>query len=118
MARFPTLVTGAATQFGFERKEMRPVAVQRFLDGSSRRFPVSKVARFWKLSFRSLNALEAEQIESFVSTHLESQTTFTFMDPWTCLEYEGCEIVENSVHCRAEGDHKYALTLEIQQRPQ
>ncbi len=116
MATFPTLKTGAGAQYGFERIEDRPVTTQRFLDGRTRRFASRRAYRGWRLKLKGLSADEARAIADFVSAHLESNAAFTFRDPWTGQEHEGCEVPAPSYRMSADGEHRFEIEVLIEQR--
>lgn len=116
MASFPKLKTGAAAQYGCERIVEQPATVQRFLDGTTRRFAASKARRSWRLRLTGLSAQEAERIGSFIAAHLESQDRFTFHDPWDGCDYEDCVAPGEGYRVGAEGEHGFRMDIQIEQR--
>jgi len=116
MSMFPTLKTGAGAQYGFERIEDRPVTTQRFLDGRTRRFACRRAYRGWRLRLKGLSAHEAQAIAAFVSDHFESNAAFTFRDPWSGQEHEGCEVPASSYRVGIDGEHRFEVEIVIEQR--
>jgi hypothetical protein len=116
MAAFPKLKTLADAQYGFERVVDRAVAVQRYLDGTTRRFASERAKRSWRIRFEGLSAQEAERVAIFVARHLETQETFTFHDPWNGLDYHNCVVPEKGCRLRADGEHRYRFEISIEQQ--
>jgi hypothetical protein len=116
MASFPVLKTGASAQYGIERITQRPATVQRFLDGSTRRYPSEKGWRAWRVRLEGLSGQEAETVASFVETHFETQELFAFLDPWSGIEHDGCHVAEDGYAVVAEGEHGYRIEILIEQR--
>lgn len=116
MANFPALKTGAAAQYGCERQVGQRAAVQRFLDGTTRRFAAARRKRSWRLRLSGLSAQEAERFGSFIAAHMESQDRFTFHDPWDGTDYGECVVAEGGYRVTAEGEHGYRLEVLIEQR--
>lgn len=116
MALFPALKTGAGAQYGFSVIEQRPVKIQHYLDGTTRRFPSQRARRSWHLTLKGLSAKEAQDVGTFVSNHLESNAAFTFRDPRTGQEHSNCEVADSGYRLRSDGEHRFEAEIVVQQR--
>ena len=90
---FPTLSTGAVTQYGSPTGFVWPAQVIRFLDGTDQRFLASgNVFRRWLINLRLLNESEIAAVEAFFSGLSGEYSTFTFPDPISGTNVPNCRL--------------------------
>jgi len=91
--QFPTLSSGAVTQYGSPIGFVWPAQVIRFVDGSDQRFlACGNVFRRWAIDLRLLNESEVASMEEFFNNALGEYSTFTFPDPISGTNVPNCRI--------------------------
>ena len=91
--QFPTLSSGAVTQYGSPMGFVWPAQVIRFVDGTDQRFLACGGAlRRWLINLRLLNESEVASIEAFFSALGGEYSTFSFPDPISGVSVSNCRI--------------------------
>jgi uncharacterized protein DUF2460 len=91
--QFPTLNSGAITQYGSPIGFVWPAQVIRFVDGADQRFlACGNVLRRWGIDLRLLNESEIASIEAFFSAMSGEYSTFTFPDPISGSSVPNCRL--------------------------
>jgi hypothetical protein len=90
---FPTLSSGAVTQYGSPIGFVWPAQVIRFVDGTDQRFlACGNVFRRWAIDLRLLNESEIAALEAFFAAMSGEYLTFTFPDPISGTNVANCRI--------------------------
>jgi len=90
---FPTLSSGAVTQYGGPFGFVWPAQVISFVDGTDQRFlACGNVFRRWAIDLRLLNESEIASIEAFFNGALGEYSTFMFPDPISGTNVPNCRI--------------------------
>ncbi len=90
---FPTLSSGAVSQYGLPIGFVWPAQVIRFVDGSDQRFLASgQMFRRWAINLNLLNESEIASVEAFFNALGGEYTTFTFPDPISGASVPNCRI--------------------------
>ena len=105
MSSFPTLRTGAVTQYPAGRELQFSTQTVRFLDGSEQRFreyavPLHK----WSMQLDQLDEGELNRVREFYRVQNGSAGNFSFTDPWDGALYPSCSF---------EGDTMAEMLMDI-----
>jgi hypothetical protein len=91
--QFPTLSSGAVTQYGSPIGFVWPAQVVRFVDGTDQRFlACGRVFRRWLINLRLLNESEIAAVEAFFGVMEGEYLTFNFPDPISGASVPNCRI--------------------------
>ncbi|MGD1092843.1 MAG: DUF2460 domain-containing protein [Bryobacteraceae bacterium] len=91
MASFPTLKTGAVTQYPSSRERDFSTQIFRFLDGSEQRFPgYGLPLRRWTIQLSLLDESELVNLEQFFESQGGRAGSFSFVDPFDGTTYPTC----------------------------
>ncbi len=91
MISFPTLTSGAVTQYPLAQNTGQSVEVIRFLDGSDQRYLMQgRTFRQWQIRLSLLTDGEIEQIETFFEAQQGNYAPFTFPDPISGEDVPNC----------------------------
>ena len=91
--QFPTLSSGAITQYGSPIGFVWPAQVVRFVDGADQRFlACGRVFRRWLINLRLLNESEIASVEAFFGAMEGEFLTFDFPDPISGASVPNCRI--------------------------
>ena len=91
MARFPTIASGAVTQYPAAVVESQSVQIIEFLDGSQQRYlSQSRSMRAWRISLDQLTEDELHLLEDFFANQQGMYSTFTFPDPIGGSDVSNC----------------------------
>src|SRR5450432_2998324 len=91
--QFPTLSSGAVTQYGSPIGFVWPAQVVRFVDGADQRFlACGRVFRRWLINLHLLNESEVAAMESFFTAMEGEYSLFTFPDPFSGSSVPNCRI--------------------------
>lgn len=91
MATFPTLSSGAVTQYPVPHNTGQAVGVIRFLDGTDQRYLTQgKTLRQWQIRMNLLNDSEIQQIEAFFDEQQGDYSPFVFPDPISGAAVPNC----------------------------
>lgn len=103
MATFPTLKTGAVTQYPFAQNTRFQTQSVRFLDGSSQRFRLfGNGLRSWAVNLTQLDEAELSAIIAFGEA--QATGTFTFTDPASGASVPNCLISGGSLSAGMKGE--------------
>jgi len=113
MTSFPTLKTGAVTQYPFDRAVGFQIQAVRFLDGSSQRFRIRTPLRKWTLN---LDLLDEDEMIALVA-FFEAQGTapFAFTDPVSGDTALACVLSANSLTVAMIAEHRAQATVLIEE---
>jgi hypothetical protein len=113
---FPTLKTGAATQYPLQTSASFGTSVLKFLGGDEQRFRVKPGdLRLWVIQLAGLSEDELSQVESFFVAATGAFATFSFTDPATGTIYPSCHLGANDLSSSFSGDLRAGTSLVIQQ---
>jgi hypothetical protein len=116
MNEFPRLKTGAVAQYPARRVTRYQTQVMRFMDGSEQRFrEFSGALRRWVIELTTLDDEEMEAMEAFFVAEQGGYGTFTFVDPWDDVEYEGCSLDNPDSFFNYTGLHDGRTRLVVRQ---
>ena len=98
MATFPSLSSGAVTQYPTTITSGRGVQVIRFLDGSDQRYlSRGKALRQWKIRFDQLNETETAALEAFFVAQQGDFSSFIFPDPISGTNVPNCRFAASGL---------------------
>jgi hypothetical protein len=98
MANFPSLSTGAVTQYPAALVIGQSAQVIRFLDGSDQRFLTQRRQyRRWQIRLDLLNENELQEVELFFDAQSGNYSTFSFPDPFTGSTVPNCRIGDSAL---------------------
>jgi hypothetical protein len=90
---FPTLSSGAVTQYPSALTTGQAAQVIRFLDGSDQRYLAQgKMLRSWEIRLNLLNEMEIQLIEAFFTSQQGDYSPFIFPDPFTGSNVPNCRL--------------------------
>lgn len=93
MATFPSLNSGAVTQYPLIFGVSQGTSVIRFIDGADQRFLTQgKELRSWQIRVELLTDAEMEQLETFFDSQQGQYSMFTFPDPISGTAVANCRI--------------------------
>jgi hypothetical protein len=88
----------------------------RFVDGTGQRYRDSGGSKLrWIIRLDLLDEGELASLEEFVAVHQGRYGTFTFMDPWDGVEYEGCRLENDDAVFISAGELRGSSTLTVTQ---
>ena len=98
MNTFPTISSNAVTQYPAAIQFSQAVQVIGFLDGTDQRYLLQpKMLRLWRISLTQLNEDEIQQIETFFANQEGTYSPFTFPDPFTGANVNGCRFAASTL---------------------
>lgn len=117
MPNFPTLKTGAITQYpATVTTTFGRTSVVEFLDGTSQRYSVGAAPlRQWHLRADLLDARENALLADFLSANVES--TFTFTDPFSGTTVSRCVLHGPEIQSTISGELNNQTTFVIEEMP-
>jgi hypothetical protein len=116
MADFPSLSTGAITQYPSERRTGYSATILRFVDGSEQRWrDQSSSIRRWVLRLPLLNETEAGVLASFFDAQAGRAGHFSFQDPWDGTVYPDCSFEQDSLPIDFSGEGRAAASVTIRE---
>lgn len=114
MANFPTLRTGAVTQYPSTASVRHETQILRFVDGSEQRWPQSgNTGRSWTLNLARVTEEELSAIEEFFAAQQGRFGSFSFRDPFDGVVYESCSFDADSLRCHLFDEDSAQSTLII-----
>ena len=114
MAKFPTLTTGAVTQYPSSRQTGYSTTVKRFVDGKEQRFRnVGEPVRKWAVNLRHVSEEELGKLGSLFLAAQGEFGSFSFVDPWDGTEYPDCSFEQEMFEILALADGRYESQLVI-----
>ncbi|MBI3209238.1 MAG: DUF2460 domain-containing protein [Candidatus Solibacter usitatus] len=116
MADFPTLKTGAPSQYPMHSSREYRTEVVSFLDGTEQRFRLQNTAaRKWGVPLRELDEREARNFRMHFEQQRGRQGSFTLVDPETGV-VEVAEFDGDAFTMAHEDDDKAGVYLVIRKR--
>jgi hypothetical protein len=116
MADFPTLSTGAITQYPSERRTGYANTVLRFVDGSEQRWrEQSSHLHRWVLKFSLLDETEAAKLAWFFEGQAGRAGHFSFQDPWDGAVYPDCSFEQDTLPVDYAGEGRAAAVVTIRE---
>lgn len=111
---FPSLSTGAVTQYPAAYVSRQAVQVIRFIDGSDQRYPTQGQAlRQWQIRLDLLNEVEIAQLEAFFVAQQGDYGTFTFPDPFSGAQVSNCMLASPGLVTQYVGTDTCSTSLMI-----
>jgi hypothetical protein len=112
MATFPTLSSGAVTQYPAQVITTQKTRVVRFLDGSDQRYLLrGRTLRLWQIQLDLLNETEIQQLEAFYSEQQGDYTPFDFPDPFSGTVVSNCRFGDSALVTNYTGVDTGTATL-------
>ena len=113
-AIFPTLKTGAITQYPATKTTQYSCVVARFLDGSDQRCrDYSAPLRRWTIQLNMLDDVELSALDHFLITQQGRFGTFSFVDPWTQSTISNCTLEQDVLDYQLSGDMRGSTSLVV-----
>jgi Conserved hypothetical protein 2217 (DUF2460) len=113
-ATFPTLKTGAITQYPATKSTQYSSFVLRFLDGSDQRCrDYSAPLRRWVIQLDLLDEAELNALDQFFNTQQGRFGTFSFVDPWTQSTIPSCSVEQDSLDYELQGELRGSTSLVV-----
>ena len=113
-ATFPTLKTGAITQYPATNTAQYSCVVTRFLDGSDQRYrDYSAPLRRWTIQLNMLDDAELSTLDQFFVTQQGRFETFSFVDPWTHSTIPSCALEQDSLDYELSGELRGSTNLVV-----
>jgi|SRR5579859_1814280 len=113
-AAFPTLKTGAITQYPTTKTTQYSSIVSRFLDGSDQRYrDYSAPLRRWIIQLNMLDDAELNELDYFFNTQQGRFGTFSFIDPWTQTTIPSCTVEQDTLDYELSGELRGGTSLVI-----
>ncbi len=104
-AIFPTLKTGAVTQYPATKSTKYSSFVVRFLDGSDQRHrQYTPTLLRWSVKLALLDESETRVLEQFFLSQGGQFGTFVFVDPWTKTAYPNCSFDQSTCAFQLAGE--------------
>ena len=117
MANFPTLKTGAVSQYPTAlRTIFGATSAVEFLDGSSQRYCAGAAPlRQWVVQLERLDARESAVVRSFLADHVDG--TFGFTDPVTGTVVPRCSLRDLELRLTANSALNEQMSFVIEELP-
>ena len=116
MVDFPTLSTGAITQYPSERRTSYASTVLRFIDGAEQRWrEQSKNLHRWVLRFAMLDEKEAATLARFFDVQSGRGGHFSFQDPWDGAVYPDCSFEQDTLPVDVVGEGRATAVVTIRE---
>jgi len=113
-ATFPTLKTGAITQYPATKYTQYSSFVLRFLDGSDQRYrDYSTPLRHWTIQLSMLDEAELNALDHFFNSQQGRFESFSFVDPWTQSTIPSCSIEQDSLDYELSGEMRGSTTMVV-----
>ena len=114
MSTFPTLKTGAVSQYPAQRGLSFSTTVLQFVDGGEQRFCNYPAAvHRWIIQLTLLDQSELQEMLEFFRSMAGAAGTFAFTDPWDGTNYPNCYLSGDSINAviASEWDGQTSLTV-------
>ena len=116
MNDFPTLNTGAVSQYPSRKAIQFQTSIVRFLDGSEQRYrEFARPIRRWIISLEKLEESELHSLREFFRGREGAAQSFSFVDPWDGTSYPDCTLEGDSMTDQVAGDLKGRTSLTVRQ---
>jgi hypothetical protein len=98
MSTFPTLKTGAVTQYPAQRIVSFSTVALQFVDGSEQRFRgYSAPLHRWLVQVSLLDQVEMQNLQEFFRSSQGRAEDFSFIDPWDETTYSSCSLASDGM---------------------
>lgn len=105
MASFPSLNTGAVTQYPLAITTGQSSQVIRFLDGSDQRYRMQgQMLRRWLIRLDRLTETEIQSVETFFAAQSAGYSTFVFPDPYSGAAVVNCRFAADTLLTEYESE--------------
>ena len=113
-AIFPTLKTGAITQYPATKTTQYSCVVARFLDGSDQRCrDYSAPLRRWTIQLNMLDDAELSALDQFFNSQQGRFEIFSFVDPWTQSTIPSCSVEQDVLDYDLSGEMRGSTSLVV-----
>jgi hypothetical protein len=114
MSTFPTLKTGAVTQYPAQRAVQFSSTALQFVDGLEQRFcnyqaPLHR----WVIQIKLLDQTELQQFQEFFREQAGSAGNFGFTDPSDGTMYPSCSLASDSMTALLAGEWNGETSLTV-----
>jgi hypothetical protein len=114
MATFPTLKTGAVSQYPAPTRLRFQNQVLRFLDGTNQRYRDSSgPLHGWEIRLSQMDEREMAEVEQFFVDNQGAFGSFAFTDPWSGQAYPSCSLTSDGLDLTATAEMRGAVSLKI-----
>ena len=116
MSVFPTLKTGAVTQYPSRRSVQFSTVALQFLDGTEQRFRGYQAPLHeWVIQLSQLDQSELQLLQEFFRDLDGQANNFTFTDPWDATTYASCSFSKDQMEAVLAGEWNASTVLTIQE---
>jgi phage-related protein len=116
MSAFPTLKTGAVTQYPSHRGVQFSTVALQFIDGSEQRFRGYQAALHqWAIQLNLLDQREMQQLQEFFRSLSGRAEDFSFTDPWDGATYTSCSLLSDDITTLLTGEWNGNTGLTVQE---
>ena len=116
MSTFPTLKTGAVTQYPAQRNVLFSTVTLQFVDGSEQRFRgYSAPFHRWIIQVSLLDQVETQSLQEFFRSSQGRAEDFVFIDPWDQTTYASCSLASDGMAAVIAGEWNAQTSLIIQE---
>lgn len=115
---FPTLKTGAVSQYPLLRELRWSAEVLEFLDGSQqayRREPAAR--RRWSITLDVLDDAEIALLKDFFEQQKGAWSSFAFTDPFTGVTYANCSFASDVFPHVQTAENRNSTRLVVYEHP-
>ena len=118
MSNFPTLKTGAVTQYPAQKSIRFSTQVLKFVDGTEQRFAgYGSPLRRWIIQVNLLDEGEVNLMSEFFRLQSGASGSFSFTDPWDGSVYPSCSFENSEMRVSLSGENRLSTTLVICENP-
>ncbi len=112
MTTFPSLSSGAVTQYPTPQTSGQAAQVIRFVDGSDQRYLMQgRTFRQWQIQLSLLTDGELQQLEAFFLTQQGDYAAFIFPDPISGTNVPNCRFGNPSLLTEYDGVNANSTTF-------
>jgi hypothetical protein len=116
MSVFPTLKTGAVTQYPAQRSIHFSTVALQFVDGSEQRFRSYQAGLHrWVIQLSLLDQAELQELQEFFRSLDSRAENFTFTDPWNATTYSSCSLASDGMTAVLTGEWNGNTSLTVQE---
>ncbi|MGP0076020.1 MAG: DUF2460 domain-containing protein [Bryobacteraceae bacterium] len=114
MSTFPTLKTGAVTQYPAQRNVQFSTVALQFVDGAEQRFRSYQASlHHWTIQLSLLDQAELQELQEFFRSVEGRAENFGFTDPWDGTTYASCSLGSDSMTAVLEGEWNGEASLTV-----
>lgn len=116
MTTFPTLKTGAVTQYPAQRGVQFSTVALQFVDGAEQRFRgYAAPLHQWVIQLSLLDQRELQELQEFFRSLDGRVNNFAFTDPWDGTNYPSCGLGSDSMTAILSGEWNGNTALTVQE---